>query len=45
MFPMNLSNTDLIEKSLSRISLNNNEDDEFAWINRVPDTLQYALNM
>ena len=50
MFRMNLSNADLIEKSLSKISLKNGqmeegEVDEFAWIDRVPEILQYALNM
>lgn len=50
MFQMNLSNADLIEKSISKINLTNSssdssEEDEFAWIDRVPDTLQYALNM
>lgn len=47
---MNLS---LIQKSLSRISLNDqfnakdvdSEDGDFAWIKSVPTELQFSLNM
>ena len=47
---MNLSNTELIEKSFSRVSLNFKEVDEeeegnFAFIDSVPFGLQFALNM
>lgn len=48
---MNLSNTELIEKSFSRVSLNLKGDDaeeeegDFAFIDSVPLGLQFALNM
>lgn len=51
--PMNLSNADLIEKSLSRVSLNfkdtataeGEEEGDFAFIDSVPLGLQFAINM
>ena len=47
---LNLSNIDLLEKSLSRVSLNNFTEIEriegdFAWIQNVPETLEFAVNM
>ena len=45
---MNLSNAELIEKSLSRISLNakiDHGDEDFAWMDTVPSGLQFAINM
>lgn len=50
MFRMNLSNTDLLDKSLAKISLNRTTTDcemeeEFAWIDRIPESLQFAINM
>lgn len=47
--PMNLSNVDLIEKSLSRTNFCGIDDERdcggFAWIDNVPNTLQFAINM
>ena len=50
MFRMNLSNTDLLDKSLAKISLkwamtDCETEEEFAWIDRVPESLQFAINM
>lgn len=50
---MNLSNADLIEKSLSRVSLNFKQsategeevEGDFAFIDSVPLGLQFAINM
>lgn len=49
---LNLSNIDLLEKSLSRASLSNYNFDEsdkternFAWIHSVPECLEFAVNM
>lgn len=50
---LNLSNVELIEKSLSRTSLNLFSDEknpktqelQFAWIESVPESLEFAINM
>lgn len=44
---MNLSNIDLIERCLSKTSLKGVEDDcgEYAWIENVPKSLLFAINM